>query len=625
MGITGDILFSNSGLTKRGIQGTVGDSDQWFVGGGATEANAGFMEIATGDDNGTEPIHVRQYSGSPLVGTSVRTLTLLDGSGNSSFPGTLSVASSLAVGTANLFVNTVTGNVGIGTTNPRERLDIIGNSRTIGRNIASESLTLVGTYSLFHHRSDSSFDGLIGRTGNFELDSEIWFSDSPKAFFMQIPSFSGDLLYTFNPRVFSGDWYEARLRSIIDGSKPVPPSNTTYNDVRIFSSRDTADTMVIKGNVGIGTTNPNPRYTIHMNTTRFNQGILFTNEQNHSRHTTEAIAKNIYDQKTVLITRAADTNLLDNTVIPDPLPLSHEIALGFSDTYRNAFGGFAPLFHQIRFNVSSGGAATGFGTLENIMTLQGDGKVGIGKTNPGAALDVVGDTNISGDLAVGGTLREDAGRAYMDGLSPNIWSVGGESQDRITSSAISLTAGTFIQKVNGRSVWVIGSSGNAIDISSIITPTSSTVTQAIALGLPRPVNIPGGSIANQVIPGKPSTNHSLGFATNGKAFFYDNFGPSGGGITTSAEVDMTKESVLVARRDGTTVSFWYNGINFENVPNYTEIFDPSITPTRTRLGDRGQIGTATTVGLGYAAYAAWSRALTDVEIRFMTYDRMTAL
>jgi hypothetical protein len=108
---TGTLTFANSGVTKRGILGTVGDNDQWFFGGGATATNAGFLEIATGDD-GTEPIHVRQYSGgTPLTGTITRTLTLLDASGNSSFPGTITGNGSglTTLNASNLTTGTVAG------------------------------------------------------------------------------------------------------------------------------------------------------------------------------------------------------------------------------------------------------------------------------------------------------------------------------------------------------------------------------------------------------------------------------------------------------------------------------------------------------------------------------------
>ena len=87
--LTGDLLFSNSGTTFRQIRGTCGDNDFWRIGGGATGNNAGYMEIATADD-GTEPIYVRQYSGT--FSTITRTATLLDNIGNTSFPGTVAAS-----------------------------------------------------------------------------------------------------------------------------------------------------------------------------------------------------------------------------------------------------------------------------------------------------------------------------------------------------------------------------------------------------------------------------------------------------------------------------------------------------------------------------------------------------
>lgn len=87
--LTGDLLFSNSGTTFRQIRGTCGDNDFWRIGGGATGTNDGYMEIATADD-GNEPIYVRQYSG--VYSTVTRTATLLDGNGNTSFPGIVTAA-----------------------------------------------------------------------------------------------------------------------------------------------------------------------------------------------------------------------------------------------------------------------------------------------------------------------------------------------------------------------------------------------------------------------------------------------------------------------------------------------------------------------------------------------------
>ena len=57
--------------------------------GGASDD--GYVELATAD-NGTEPIYVRQYTvdGTNQWANLARTAKLLDGSGNTSFPGTLS-------------------------------------------------------------------------------------------------------------------------------------------------------------------------------------------------------------------------------------------------------------------------------------------------------------------------------------------------------------------------------------------------------------------------------------------------------------------------------------------------------------------------------------------------------
>jgi hypothetical protein len=107
---TGNITFANSGTTKRGIFGTMADNDFWFVGAGGTGSNAGFLEISTGDDgqsgSAAEPIFVRQYGpGNPLTGTLVRSASLLDANGNTSFPGSLAFNGTIPTGaTNNLFI-----------------------------------------------------------------------------------------------------------------------------------------------------------------------------------------------------------------------------------------------------------------------------------------------------------------------------------------------------------------------------------------------------------------------------------------------------------------------------------------------------------------------------------------
>jgi hypothetical protein len=88
------------------LTSTIADNDFFRIRvGGAS--NAGFAEIATADD-GTEPIHVRQYTGAFTSIT--RTATLLDGSGNTSFPGTVT-APTFSGGSARLNPYTSAGTV----------------------------------------------------------------------------------------------------------------------------------------------------------------------------------------------------------------------------------------------------------------------------------------------------------------------------------------------------------------------------------------------------------------------------------------------------------------------------------------------------------------------------------
>ncbi|MDD2804536.1 MAG: hypothetical protein PHV33_03205 [Elusimicrobiales bacterium] len=67
---------------------TMASNDIYRIMGSGTAANAGYLEIATADD-GTEPIYVRQYANA-FTGAPARTATLLDGSGNTAFPGNVS-------------------------------------------------------------------------------------------------------------------------------------------------------------------------------------------------------------------------------------------------------------------------------------------------------------------------------------------------------------------------------------------------------------------------------------------------------------------------------------------------------------------------------------------------------
>ena len=94
-------LTVNGNLTISSNTGTIyfgpssGGSDAARIYYNESTSNAGYLEIATGDD-GNEPIYIRQYMHAAGIGsfaTLQRTLTLLDASGNTKIPGTLTVPS----------------------------------------------------------------------------------------------------------------------------------------------------------------------------------------------------------------------------------------------------------------------------------------------------------------------------------------------------------------------------------------------------------------------------------------------------------------------------------------------------------------------------------------------------
>jgi len=144
---TQNIIFSDSGTTKRGISGIVGTNDHWFFGASALDFDQGFVEIASGD-NGNEPIYARQYSGSPLTGTLVRTLTLLDDNGNTLIP-------------QNLFL-------GSPTSDPDHAV------RADRQIIAGDGL--VGGGNLTTNVSLAISSDIVRTSGNFTLNGSITFS-----------------------------------------------------------------------------------------------------------------------------------------------------------------------------------------------------------------------------------------------------------------------------------------------------------------------------------------------------------------------------------------------------------------------------------------------------------------
>jgi hypothetical protein len=127
-----------AGSDANWLYGTVGSNDYFRVRAGGA-SNAGYLEIATSDD-GTEPIYIRQYNG--IFATIARTATILDGSGNTSFPGTL---------TASNFSGSSSG------TNTGDQTNISGNAGTATALQNARTITVGATGRSFNGTADISW------------------------------------------------------------------------------------------------------------------------------------------------------------------------------------------------------------------------------------------------------------------------------------------------------------------------------------------------------------------------------------------------------------------------------------------------------------------------------------
>jgi hypothetical protein len=146
----------------------MGTNDQFRIQiGGNT--NAGFVEFATADD-ASEPIYFRQYTG--VFTTATRTLTLLDGSGNSLFPGMVSATSNVIGGnirTAGLI--SATGNVTGGNLVSAGQITVTGNATGGNINTAGQ-VTATGNITAAAFLSTNNNSGF-----NYKIGDDVWIGD----------------------------------------------------------------------------------------------------------------------------------------------------------------------------------------------------------------------------------------------------------------------------------------------------------------------------------------------------------------------------------------------------------------------------------------------------------------
>jgi hypothetical protein len=178
------------------VYGNMADNDQFRIRVGGTATNAGFVELATADD-GTEPIYVRQYTG--VFTTLARTATILDGSGNTSFPGTVSATSFNSITGLSSTTPSASGTAAVGTATTAARADHVHpttglglTSGTLAQFAATTSAQLLGVIS------DETGSGALvfGTTPTITPADAVAATSATTAGFMGMPQNAKTASYT---------------------------------------------------------------------------------------------------------------------------------------------------------------------------------------------------------------------------------------------------------------------------------------------------------------------------------------------------------------------------------------------------------------------------------------------
>src|SRR5210317_149791 len=269
------------------------------------------------------------------------------------------------VGTANMFVDTTAGNVGIGTTSPATLCDL---SLASGTDYSNTVALTIRNYSSDYTQIANGFGSRIhfrtnrGTTGG---------STSPSA------DIKG---YVYSGAGGTGDYHALDLDVYGDNSS----LNRGISIVSTSASGGPANTIMY-GDVGIGTTSPDDNLHIYSSETGGTQ--LKIQNANTSGDTRAGLFLQTRNSNnfSLQFTPSSDTVIFDN----------------------KGQGGYS--FYQ----------KNGSGTINNVMQILPDGNVGIGATSPSAKLHVNGG-NLKISAAAGGGVY-DNGYQWLECDNDGTW------------------------------------------------------------------------------------------------------------------------------------------------------------------------------------------------------------
>jgi hypothetical protein len=259
------------------------------------------------------------------------------------------------------------------------------------------------------------------------------------------------------------------------------------------------------------------------------------------------------------------------------------------------------------------------------MTLKA-GRLGIGTTEPIAALDVRGGIAVQGIMT---TFTSPYISAYpISSISPTVWAVAGDSTAYIGGGAISYTSGISIKYLNGVPMWFWGGNDEFVDIRNIIPVNSTTWTVAIAIAKKPETAM---TFFNQVHDNESSTtNHRIVYIDG--RFNGDEYPPSGGGwnIRNNGDIQIPDESVVVVKKESNATNGLTVYLNGHTIGSTTNNETGTGTAHKIRIGRRSRysgypVDSGGGIHGGIAAIAAWDSAISQTDMtKYITYQSMTS-
>ncbi len=395
------------------------------------------------------------------------------------------------------------GNVGIGVTNPFSKLSNTSATITDGTiGSGSSSVTwyqsTADTYAMAIQNDSSFGEGLLIKAGNDKGQQRtllhVLNGDNTSRFIVngngnvgigvtnpysllsnkatQITDGSATGLgSTFNwssPALGSGDGYAAAIENLANSGwgllvKGGGDKTSTRRLLHVTNNDNTSRFIVLAdGSVGIGNSAPGSLLEIG---TRQTQGSVLPTFQ-------EMINSNTASGNTLVlsnagaVSRTSSVQFRGSTTADASAYSAGQLISGFTGT------GFSSSYLTL-------GSASNHNTFNNELTLT-NGSVGIGKTNPSVALDVVGAENVSGLTtlsgklvvgAVGSVAADDSinvatGGIKLFGASPSVYGVGTGDLTISHSNNINFSTGGGNKVIIDTAGTLKAATDNAYDIGA---------------------------------------------------------------------------------------------------------------------------------------------------------------